>query len=117
MATFTKQLASGSTSGKAVEITGTSSGSGQTVHTADSDAGDIDEVTLYATNIGTVAETLTVEWGATNSANEIKIDIEPQSGLTLIASGLLISGGLVVSAYASTASKIMIYASVINIDA
>ena len=57
MATFIKKKLSGSTDGKAVKVTGTSTGATVTVHTAvaGTTEGTFDEVWIYANNTSTTA--------------------------------------------------------------
>lgn len=112
MATFTKQILSGSTDGRAVKVAATAS-SGTTIHTGSTTATTIDEVWLYAQNTDTTARKLTIQWGGTTSPDdEIEVTIGPEQGLVLVAPGLLIKGNataLVVRAFAATANVITIH--------
>jgi len=112
MATFSKQILSASTDGRAIKVAATSS-SGTTIHTGSSTASIIDEVWLYAQNTDTTARKLTIQWGGTTSPDdEIELTIPAESGLTLVAPGLLIKGNatpLVVRAFAATANVITIH--------
>jgi len=105
MATFSKQILSGSTSGKQIAITQTAT-LGTTIHTAH--ATDLDEIWVYATNIDASAVELTVEWGGATVADQKILTINPKEGDTLVISGLILTGGLVVTAFAGSASKINI---------
>lgn len=111
MATFTKNILSGSTDGRAVLVAATAS-PGTTIHTGSSTASTIHEVWLYASNPDTVQHTLTVEWGGTTSPNDIiKLYLPAESGLTIVAPGLLIKGNatpLVVRAFCDTTNKVAI---------
>ena len=112
MATFTKQILSGSTDGRAIKVVATAS-SGTTIHTGPTATATIDEVWLYAQNTDTTARKLTIQWGGTTSPDdEIELTIPAESGLTLVAPGLLIKGNataLVVRAFAATANVITIH--------
>lgn len=112
MATFTKQILSGSTDGRAIKVVATAS-SGTTIHTGPTATGTIDEVWLYAMNTDTTARKLTIQWGGTTSPDdEIELVVPAESGLTLVAPGLLIRGNataLVVRAFAATTNVITIH--------
>lgn len=112
MATFTKQILSGSTDGRAIKVAATSS-SGTTIHTGPTATATIDEVWLYAQNTDTSNRKLTIEWGGTSSPDDlIELTISSESGLVLVAPGLLIKGNataLVVRAFAATANVITIH--------
>lgn len=113
MATFDKLTLSGSTDGRAVLISGTTSGGANTIHTASATATTYDEVWLYAQNTDTTARKLTVLFGGTTSPNdEIEITIPAESGLTLITPGLVLKGNatpLVVRAFAATTNVVTIH--------
>lgn len=112
MAAFSKLVLSGSTDGKAIKVAATGT-PGTTIHTGSTVAATIDEVWLYATNTDTSARKLTVEWGGTASPDDlIEVTIPAESGLTLVAPGLLIKGNasaLVVRAFAASANVVMIH--------
>ena len=109
MATFSKRILSGSTDGKGIVISSTTSGSGDTLHTAVSGTTDFDEVWIYAFNSHTSSITLNLEFGGTDSAQRISQPVDPASGLYLVVPGFVVQNGAVISAYASEASKIVIY--------
>jgi uncharacterized membrane protein YjjP (DUF1212 family) len=114
MATFTKQILSGSTQGRAIKIAATTSGSaGTTIHTTGSSSSVLDELWLFATNSSSAAVVLTIQWGGTTAVDhEIKLTIPANAGLTLIVPGLPITGtgsaGNTVAAYAGTSNVITI---------
>ena len=112
MATFTKQVLSGSTDGRAIKVAATGT-PGTTIHTGSTTAATIDEVWLYAQNTDTTARKLTIEWGGTSAPDDlIEITVGAESGLVLIAPGLLIKGNatpLVVRAFAATANVITVH--------
>jgi hypothetical protein len=112
MATFTKLILSGSTNGRAIKIAATAT-PGTTIHTGPSNASELDEIWLYAQNTDTTARKLTIEWGGTSSPDDlIELTIPPESGLTLVAPGLLIKGNgtpLVVRAFAALTNVVTIH--------
>jgi hypothetical protein len=112
MAAYSKIVLSGSTDGRGLLISGTTSGGANTVHTASATATDYDEVWLYAQNTDTTARKLTVEWGGTGAGDILEITIPAESGLTLVAPGLVLKGNaspLVVKAFAATTAVVAIH--------
>lgn len=110
MATFTKVALSGSTQGKGIKVVATAT-TGTTIHATGTSSTIIDEVWLYAYNSSTGPVSLTVEFGGTTSPdNNIKIDIPPTSGLTLVVPGLILTGtgsaANTVTAFAGTANVV-----------
>jgi hypothetical protein len=110
MATYSKQLLSGSTNGKGIKVAATAT-AGTTVHTAVSGTSSIDEVWLYAHNTSSAAVKLTLEWGGTTSPDDhIEINIGAEgTGLVLVAPGIVLQNSLVVRAFAATANVINIF--------
>lgn len=109
MATFSKQLLSGSTQGKAIKVAATSS-TGTTIHATGTSSSIIDEVWLYAYNSHTSAVLLTIQWGGTTTVDDdIKISIPANSGLTLVVPGLTLTGT------GSAANTIRAYAGTTNV--
>lgn len=106
MATYSKLKLSGSTDGKAIKVTTTST-PGDTIHTAHASA--LDEIWVFAQNTDTVDRKLTIEYGGTTSPdNLIEITIPAESGLVTVVPGLLLTNSLVVKAFAATANVITI---------
>lgn len=117
MATFSKQLLSGSTNGKAIKVAATAS-AGTTIHTAVSGTTNLDEIWLYAVNSSASSVKLTLEWGQADAPDgNIEVSIAAESGLVLVAAGLLLQNSLVVKAFAGTADVIMIHGFVNRITA
>lgn len=117
MAVFEKQLLSASTNGRPIKVAATSS-TGTTIHTASTGTTDIDEIWLYAVNSDTTDRKLTLEWGGTTAPDDlIEETIPAESGLFLIAPGLVLQNGLLVTAFAATADVILIHGFVNKIDA
>jgi hypothetical protein len=114
MASFAKVLLSGSTQGRAIKIAATTSGSaGTTIHTTGTSSTVIDEVWLYAYNSASTNTVLTIQWGGVTAVdNETKLTVPPNSGLTLVIPGLILTGtgsaGNVIAAYAATTNVITI---------
>lgn len=111
MATFSKQILSGSTDGKAIKVAATAT-AGTTIHTGSTTTTTLDEVWLYAVNTSASDVKLTVEWGGTASPDDhIEYTVKAENGLYLIVPGLILKGNataLVVRAFAATANVICI---------
>ena len=106
MATFSKQLLSGSTNGKQIKVAATAT-AGTTIHTAH--ATDLDEIWIYAVNSSASSVKLTIEYGeATAPDGNIEVTVLPEAGLVTIVPGLILTGSLVVKAFAGTANVIML---------
>lgn len=110
MATYSKVALSGSTQGKGIKVVATAT-TGTTIHATGTSSSIIDEVWLYAYNSSTGPVSLTVEFGGTAAPdNNIKIDIPPTSGLTLVVPGLILTGtgaaANTVTAFAGTANVV-----------
>lgn len=111
MATFTKVLLSGSSQGKAIKISATTSGSnGTTIHATGTSSSIIDELWLYAYNSSSSAVVLTIQWGGITAVdNEYKLTIPATSGLTLVVPGLVLTGD------GTTATTTRAYAATTNV--
>lgn len=108
MASISKQLLSGSTDGKLIQVTGTASGSANTIHTAVSGNTDLDEVALYAINTSSSDVLVTIEFGGTGTANEIKFSVPGLVGPVQVVEKLVLRNSAVVKAYASSGSVVNI---------
>jgi hypothetical protein len=111
MATFSKEILSGSTDGRMIKVAATAT-AGTTLHTGSATATTFDEIWLYAVNSSASAVKLTIEWGGVTSPDDlIESTIVSESGLVLISAGLIIKGNatpLVVRAFAATGDVINI---------
>lgn len=112
MATFSKQLLSGSTNGRMVKVAATAT-AGTLIHATGTSSSIIDEVWLYAINTDTTARKLTIEFGGTTSPDDlIEFTVAAESGLYLIVPGLVLTGTGVaannIRAFAATANVINI---------
>ena len=104
MATYTKEILSGSTDGAPVKVAATAT-AGTLIHTASATAKD--EIYLWAVNTDTVARKLTIEWGGTTAPdNLIEVTIQPEAGLVPIVPGLPLTNSKVVRAFAAAANVI-----------
>jgi hypothetical protein len=112
MATFSKNILSESTNGRGILVAQTAT-AGTPIHTGPTATSSFDEIWLYAQNTSASAVKLTVEWGGVTAPNDhIEFTVPAESGLYLIAPGLLIKGNataLVVRAFAATASVLTIH--------
>ena len=120
MATFSKQILSGSTDGKAIKVAATAT-AGTTIHTGSTTTTTLDEVWLYAQNTSASDVKLTIEWGGTASPDDhIEYTVKAENGLYLIVPGLILKGNataLVVRAFAATTNVITIHGYVNRITA
>lgn len=119
MAVYSIEKLSGSTDGKGIKVTGTSSAADVTIHTATAGAGDIDLVTLWAVNQDVDGEprSLTIAWGAeTDPDNLITVPIPCKQGLVPIAIRMPIMNSLIIGAWADEASDVIIYGYVERVD-
>jgi hypothetical protein len=105
---ISRQLLSGSTNGRMIQVTGTATGSANTIHTAVSGTTNIDEVYLWATNTSVSDVLLTIEFGGTGTANEVDFVIPGQVGLVEVVNKLILNNSLLVKAFAATGSVINI---------
>lgn len=119
MATYTKVKLGNSTNGRGILVAATSS-PGTLIHTTTTTATTVDEVWLYAQNTDTTARKLTLEWGGTGSGDILESTIPAESGLYLVAAGLILlySGSTTtINAFAATTNVIGIFGFVNRIAA
>jgi len=108
MATFSRQLLSGSTNGRPIPITATAT-PGTAIHGAVSGTVGVDEVYIWATNVTAAAATLTVEWGGTSDPGDhlVKQFSIPAYSLPMpIALGQTVNNSVTIAAFSGTASAI-----------
>lgn len=112
MATFSKNILSGSTDGRGILVAATAT-AGTLIHTGPTVTTSFDEIWMYAQNTSASAVKLTVEWGGVTAPNDhIEFTVPAESGLYLIAPGLVIKGNataLVVRAFAATTNVLTIH--------
>ena len=109
MATYSRVLLSGSTSGRTIPVTGTNTGTANTIHTAVAGAASFDELYVWASNVTGTAATLTLEWGATGDPTDHMVkalSIPANSPPIPIVTGQVLNGGLLCKAFSGTGSAI-----------
>ena len=110
MATYSRQLLSGSTNGLVIPVAATAT-PGTTIHTALAGTTGFDEVYLWVTNVTGSAATLTIEFGGvTDPGNHITkaLSIPANSPPISILTGQVLQNGLIVKAFSGTASALNI---------
>jgi len=115
MATITKRFLSDSTNGRGIKVVQTST-AGTDIHTAVGDAGDFDEIWLWASNADTAAIILTIEFGGVTGIDDTIVTTVAASSTELVCPGLVLAGGLDVAAFAGSANKISIFGYVNRLD-
>ena len=107
MPTYTKVPLSSAISGQQIQITGALITQLTTIHTPVASA--LDEVWLYATNIGSTNVELVLTWAHTGTSAQMFATIPYKVGRSLIIDGKLLSGTVnSVKAYAATSNAINI---------
>lgn len=107
MDSFQKVILSGSTNGIGIPISAITSGTANTIHTADSTS--LDEVWLSFVNNSASDALLTLAVGGIGSTNLINLTIPAGRGFVPVISGLTFTGGVVLKAYASITGAIVAY--------
>lgn len=107
MATISKQLLSGSTNGRMIQVSATAT-PGTLIHTATAGTLNVDEIYLYAANTSSSDVLLVIEYGGTGTANEIDFVIPASVGLVQVMDKFLLQNSLVVRAYAGTTNVLNI---------
>jgi len=105
-----KIILSGSAHGLGISVTAVTSGQANTLHTAISGTGaSLDEAWVYANNIGTTDEVLTLMFGSgLITRDHIIQTLPPKDGMYLVAPGFVLRNGAVVKGFGQTANKVMI---------
>lgn len=110
MATYSRILLSGSTSGRPIKVAATAT-PGTAVHTAIAGAVSYDEVYLWATNTDSSTRTITVEFGGTTDPDDLIVksySIPANSPPIPIVTGQVLNGGVLVKAFASSANVVLV---------
>ena len=103
-ATGRRELLSGSTNGRPILIAAVAT-PGTLLHTATAVADTFDEIWIWIQNTDTVDRKVTIELGGVTAPNDLIEETVPfESGLLLLVPGLTLNGGVVVRAFAATAS-------------
>lgn len=108
MASYSRVLLSGSTSGRNIPVAATAT-PGTAIHTAIAGATAFDEVYLWAANVTAAAATLTLEWGGVTNPGDHMVksfSIPANSPPIPIITGQVLNGGLLIKAFSDTASAI-----------
>ena len=94
MATFSKQLLSASTDGRAIKVVATAIASSPTlIHTGSSTASTFEEVWIYAQNNHTSDVALRLGFGGVTDPDDIiEYTVKTKGGLYLIVPGLILKG-------------------------
>ena len=108
MATYSRIILSGSTSGKAVTLVATAT-PGTTIHTAVAGAAAWDEIYLWISNNTATAASLTLEFGGTGVANNVpfQLSIPGNCPPIPILTGQVLNGGVVLAGFGSAASALL----------
>lgn len=111
--TFTKVLLSGSTNGRGIKVTGTNSGTADTIHATGTSSSTIDEVWIWAYNSDSSDRLLTLQSGGTTSPDDdVKVTIPAQTGWYGVVEGLCLTGtgaaASTIKAFAAAANVIVI---------
>jgi len=110
MATYSRQLLSGSTNGKPIKVVATAT-AGTTIHTAVSGTSGFDEVYAWVTNTSGAAVTLTIEFGGTTDPDQLivkALSIPANSPPIPILTGQVLQNGLTIGAFAGSANVLLI---------
>ena len=111
MASYTRVHLSGSTDGLPINVTGTATGSSNTVHTAVAGSVNFDELYLWVSNLHTADVSLTVEWGSATDPGGLlmkTVVIPALSPPTPFAFGQVLNNAKVVKVFASTTAVLNI---------
>ena len=94
MATFSKQLLSASTDGRAIKVVSTAIASSPTlIHTGSSTTSTFEEVWIYAQNNHTSDVALRLGFGGVTDPDDIiEYTIKTKGGLYLVVPGLILKG-------------------------
>ena len=114
-----KNKLSGSTNGMGILVVPTATNHPTTtiIHTAVAGTTNFDEIWVWAVNTHTSAVDLTIEFGAATDPDGLinQDSIPVEDGLVLVIPGLILNNTKVICAFASVASKIVLYGYVHNL--
>jgi len=111
MASYTRVLLSGSTDGLPINVTGTATGSANTIHTAVSGSASFDELYLWVSNTSASDCTLTIEWGSATDPGGLlmkSVVVPANCGPTPFSFGQVLNNAKVVKACAQTTAVLNI---------
>jgi hypothetical protein len=113
MATFTKQILSGSVNGRQIPIAVSSSVT--EIHTAVAGETNMDEIYLYVTNNNSASISCSILWGGMEAADLTSFVVDPMAGRILVTDGKLLQNGLIVRAYTQDFGGVVVDGFVNNI--
>lgn len=108
MASYSRQLLSGSTNGRAIPIAATAT-PGTLLHTALAGTTGFDEIYVWVSNVTGSAATLTIEFGGVTDPGDHLVkqySIPANSPPIPIITGQVLQNGLVLRAFSGTASAL-----------
>lgn len=108
MATYSRQLLSGSTNGRVIPVVATAT-PGTLIHTAVAGVVSFDEIYLWVSNVTGSAATLTLEFGGVGDPSDHAVKALPvaaNSSMILVLNGLVLQNGLILRAFSGTASAL-----------
>lgn len=110
------KLLSGSTNGKPIKVTGTDTGSANTIHTAVTGTDTTDIIRLFASNTTSSVATITIEFGGTTDPDDLAVKDMPiaANSVVPIVVNAPINNSLVIKAFSDTANAINIMGEVFN---
>lgn len=103
MAIFSKEILSGSTNGKSIQVSATVIGSANTIHTAHATA--TDEIWIYAFNNDTISRALTI---IIDGQEVSVVGIPAKEGLVQVIPGLPVTNSLILAAFAEVTNIIYV---------
>jgi hypothetical protein len=110
MATYSRQLLSGSTNGREIPVAATAT-PGTLLHTAVAGTASFDEIYLWVSNVTGSAATLTIEFGGVTDPGDHltkQVSVPANSPPIPIATGQVLQNSLVCRAFSGTASALNI---------
>lgn len=111
MATYSRQLLSGSTNGRVIPVVATAT-PGTTIHTAVSGTTSFDEIYLWVVNVTGAAATLTLEFGGVLDPGDhaCKALVIPANSQPIqVLSGQVLQNSLLLRAFSDAASATNLY--------
>lgn len=104
------------TNGRPIAIAATGS-PGTTLHTATNTSGEVDQVSVYVTNVDSVVREVTLELGGTSTSDTLKVTIPAKTGHVLVLDGARYTGGVVIRAYCAGAANVVNATVIVDRDA
>jgi len=111
MASYTRRHLSGSTDGQPINVTGTATGSANTIHTSVSGSTSFDELYLWVSNLSASDCTLTIEWGSATDPGGLlmkSVVVPANCPPTPFAFGHTLNNAKVAKAFAQTTAVLNI---------